>query len=46
VCIEVGASIDLDEEDEEDLDDGDVFVEIKTARFPRTLGLPLPEDLR
>lgn len=34
-----------DDEDEGDLDDGDVFVEIKVARFIRALGLPVPGGL-
>ncbi|GAA5014810.1 hypothetical protein [Actinopolymorpha pittospori] len=40
------AEIDLDEdEDVDQLDDAEIFVEVKTARFLETLGLPLPEDL-
>ena len=40
------AEIDIDEdEDVDQLDDGEIFVEVKTARFLETLGLPLPEDL-
>jgi hypothetical protein len=35
---------DLDE-DGEDLDDAEVFVEVKTARFIDALGLPMIEDL-
>jgi hypothetical protein len=34
--------IDLDEETEEDLDDAEVFVEVKTDRFLVALGLPPP----
>jgi hypothetical protein len=29
----------------DDADDGEVFVEVKVARFLTALGLPLPEDL-
>lgn len=37
---------DLDDTDGEDeLDDGDVFVEVKTARFLTALNLPVPDDL-
>lgn len=32
-------------EDQEDVEDVDVFVEIKTARFLAALGLPVPYDL-
>jgi hypothetical protein len=42
--IEPGA--DLDEElDVDELDDAELFVELKTARFLRALGLPLPAEL-
>ena len=34
------------EDDAEDVDDAEIFVEIKTARFLKDLGLPLPEDLQ
>ncbi|MEV0151779.1 MULTISPECIES: hypothetical protein [unclassified Nonomuraea] len=39
--------LDLDEEEEDVdvLDDGEVFVEVKTARFLEALDLPVPEDL-
>jgi hypothetical protein len=33
------------EEDVDDLDDAEVFVEVKTARFLTALDLPLPADL-
>jgi hypothetical protein len=36
---------DGEEENIDDLDDGEVFVEVKTARFLTALGLPLPADL-
>ncbi|MEW9530066.1 hypothetical protein [Microbispora sp. NPDC049125] len=40
------AEIDVDEdEDVDDLDDGEVFVEVKTAAFLGALDLPLPDDL-
>jgi len=36
----------LDEDDSDDeLDDGEVFVEIKTARFLSALGIPAPDGL-
>jgi hypothetical protein len=33
------------EDDAGDLDDGEVFVEVKVARFLRAVGLPVPGDL-
>jgi hypothetical protein len=40
------AEIDLEEdEDVDELDDAEIFVEIKTARFLTLLDLPVPEDL-
>ncbi|SDF92366.1 hypothetical protein SAMN05216553_104198 [Lentzea fradiae] len=33
-------------EDIDDIDDAEVFVEVKTARFLAALGLPLPNELR
>jgi hypothetical protein len=38
------ADIDLDDEDD-DLDDAEIFVEVKTARFLAALDLPVPGDL-
>ena len=37
--------IDLDDEDDNDLDDAEIFVEVKTARFLAALDLPVPDDL-
>ncbi|WP_305782424.1 hypothetical protein [Symbioplanes lichenis] len=43
---DIEPAIDLDEElDVDDMDDAELFVEIKTARFLRALGLPLPAEL-
>jgi hypothetical protein len=39
------AEIDLDDEEDDELDDADVFVEVKTARFLAAIDLPLPDDL-
>ena len=39
------AEIDLDDEEDDETDDADVLVEVKTARFLATIGLPLPEEL-
>jgi hypothetical protein len=39
------AEVDLDDEDSDELDDADVFVEIKTARLLSALDLPLPNEL-
>ncbi|WP_328327279.1 hypothetical protein OHA70_00550 [Kribbella sp. NBC_00382] len=36
---------DEDEEDDEDLPDSEIYVEVKTADFLTTLGLPLPPAL-
>jgi hypothetical protein len=38
---------DLDDEDDDvdGMDEADVFVEVKTARFPGALGLPMPGEL-
>ncbi|GGU81766.1 hypothetical protein [Lentzea flava] len=36
---------DFSVDDEQDVEDADVFVEIKTARFLEVLGLPVPHDL-
>jgi hypothetical protein len=36
---------DFSVDDEQDVEDADVFVEIKTARFLAVLGLPLPAEL-
>jgi hypothetical protein len=35
----------VEDEDDEDLDDAEIFVEVKTAHFLGALGLPLPEQL-
>jgi hypothetical protein len=37
--------VDLDEDEAEELDDGEVFVEVKTRRFLAALDLPVPEEL-
>ncbi|WP_306209787.1 hypothetical protein [Actinoplanes sp. RD1] len=43
---DIEPDIDLDEElDVDELDDAELFVEIKTALFLRALGLPLPAEL-
>jgi hypothetical protein len=39
------ADINLDDEDDYDLDDAEIFVEVKTARFLTALDLPVPDDL-
>ncbi|RVX45429.1 hypothetical protein EDD27_8222 [Nonomuraea polychroma] len=40
------AEIEFDEdEDVDDLDDGEILVEVKAARFLTALGLPVPEEL-
>ncbi|WP_084965999.1 hypothetical protein [Thermoactinospora rubra] len=40
------SEIEYDEEEDVDaLDDGEIFVEVKAARFLQALDLPLPEDL-
>jgi hypothetical protein len=35
----------LDDEDEPEIDDADMFVEIKTSRFLHAMGLPVPPML-
>lgn len=35
----------FDDDIDTDIDEGEIFVEIKTARLLRQLGLPLPDDL-
>ena len=42
---EDGDPEDVSEFEADDVDDADVFVEIKTARFLTALGLPVPEEL-
>lgn len=41
------AELELNDEDDRDdnLDDADIFVEVKTARFLAALDLPVPDDL-
>jgi hypothetical protein len=37
--------LDDDEDDAEDLDDAEIYVEVKVARFLRAVGLPVPDEL-
>jgi hypothetical protein len=39
------AEIDLDDEEDNEIDDADIFVEVKTARFLAAIDLPLPDEL-